>query len=582
MSFRLDLAAYELTRDGEPIKLERIPMELLLLLVERKGQFVTREEIIARLWGKDAFLDTDSGINTAIRKLRRAFGDSPEQPAFVQTLTGKGYRFIGPIDVAPRTSTPAAATVANRRAMLAVLPFENLSSDPEQDYFSDGLTEDTISCLGQMNPAGLGVIARTSVMAYKRTAKSISLIGHELGVEYILESSVRRQGTRVRITAQLITVIDQTHLWADTYDRDIADILDVQAELGRAIAGQVQIRLDPQGASQARAWTLDPDAYDLFLRGRYHFHRFNHRQGIECLLQAIDKDPNHGPSYAGLANCYCALTLALDEPALNVLPKALEAVNRALELDEGSADAHNAAGFVRMWLQWDWAGAESAFRRAIELNANHVMAHLNNGHLLSNIGRHAEALVEMRIARQLDPLSPVVHIFSAIVMYHARAYDPAIERLRDALALNPDLWLARLFLGKVWERKGMINEAMGEFQKSFDFLGGNTELISLKGYVHARQGSRAEAEEAVRVLTELSAQRYVPPYNIALVHAGLGEVERTLDWLERAFATRDVRMSFLAVESKWDFLRGHAPFNALLRRLALPPYSEGGGSSMPA
>jgi TolB-like protein/Flp pilus assembly protein TadD len=572
VNFNLDVVAYELTCEGESIKLERIPMELLMLLVERKGQLVTRGDILERLWGKDVFLDTDTSINTAIRKLRRAFQDDPEHPIFIQTVTAKGYRFVGPIAVLPvRPVTSTAATAApDRRVMLAVLPFENLSNDPEQEYFSDGLTEETISYLGQISPERMGVIARTSTMAYKRTTKSIGQIGRELGVDYLLESSVRREGRRVRITSQLILVKDQTHLWADTYDRDMTSFLSVQAELGKAISGQVQIRLDPQSFGHAKARIPDPDAYDRFFRGKYYWNRFDHRQGIECFVQAIAADPEHAPSYAGLANCYAALTLAFDEPALNILPRAREAATRAVELDDFSADAHTSLGIVRMWLEWDWPGAESAFRRAIELNSSFVTAHMHYAHLLSTLGRHREAAAEIRIARQVDPLSPSAHIFSGIFMYNAREYNAAIEHLLNAMALNPNLWLAHLFLGKVHERKGMSNEALGAFQKAFDLLGGNTELISLKGYVHARQGSRAEAEQAVRLLTELSKQKYVPPYNIALVYAGLGEVEGALSWLEKAYETRDVRTTFLAVEAKWDALRDHPQFQDLLHRLALP------------
>ena len=255
-------------------------MELLKLLVEHRERLVTRAEIIEKLWGKDVFVDVDNSINTAIRKLRRAFQDNPERPAFIQTLTGKGYRFIGPLVVvsAGQGTATASPTVANWRVMLAVLPFENLSSDPEQEYFSDGLTEETISYLGQMNPQRMGVIARTSTMAYKRTSKSIGQIGRELGVDYVLESSVRREGRQVRITSQLILVKDQTHLWANTYDRDMTSFLSVQTELGKAISGQVRIRLDPQSIDPLTR-TPDPDAYDLYLRGKYHWNRFGHRQG---------------------------------------------------------------------------------------------------------------------------------------------------------------------------------------------------------------------------------------------------------------------------------------------------------------
>jgi len=570
--FKLDLAEYELTRGGETIKLERLPMQLLMLLVERSGRLVTRTEIVQRLWSKDVFVDFDNSINTAIRKLRRAFQDDTESPFFIQTLTGKGYRFVGPITVIPaeQDSPKTSPAGAFRRVMLAVLPFENMSSDPEHEYFSDGLTEETISYLGQMDPERMGVIARTSSMRYKHTTKDIGQVGRELGVDYILESSVRREGGRVRITSQLILVKEQTHLWAETFDRDLTSFLSLQAELGKAISRQVQIRLDPESTGQERAGVWDLNAYDLFLRGKHHWNRYSHRQGIDCFLQAIAADPTYAPAYAALANCYHGMTLAFDEPALTVLPKALAAATRAVELDDRSADAHTSLGIVKTWLEWDWPGAESSFRRALELNSNSVDAHMHYAHLLSNNGRHREAWTEIEIARQLDPFAPGVAVYSGILMYHARAYDLAAERFQTALLLNSVAWLVNLFLGKVWERKGMIDEALAALQAAFGQLTGNTEIISIKGYIHGRHGCREEAEQAIRLLTELGREKYVPPYNVALIYAGLGNVAQALKLLENAYETRDVRMVFLAVEPKWDCLRGCPEFQELLRTLGLP------------
>ena len=354
-TFTLDLKAHELLRAGHPVKLERIPMELLFLLMERRGQLVTRQEIVDRLWGKDRFLDVDNSINTAIRKLRRAFGDDPESPSFVQTHPGMGYRFIGEITVSGENST-----ASRRRIMLAVLPFENLSEDREHEYFGDGLTEETIAILGQVNPKQLGLIARTSIMAYKRTAKTIGEIGRELSVDYILESSVRREGNRVRIACQLILVRDQTHLWAKVFERDLPSILSLQVELGQLIAGHVQIQLD-QEAIFEQQYTPGIDAYDLCLQGRHHFNRFNHRQGLACFQMAIEKDPQYAPCYYGLANCCFGLTLAVDEPTLDLLPLALSAAERSLRLNSGLAEGHNAMGLIRMWFEWDWPRARHLF-----------------------------------------------------------------------------------------------------------------------------------------------------------------------------------------------------------------------------
>jgi TolB-like protein/Flp pilus assembly protein TadD len=567
-NFELNATSYELSRGGRPVKMERIPMELLMLLLARRGQLVTRDEIIEKLWGKDVFLDVESGINTAMRKLRRILRDNPRRPTFLLTVTGKGYRFVAPVE-----EVPARAMATQRRAVLAVLPFENLSNNPEQEYFSDGLTEETISRLGQINPEQLGVIARTSSMVYKRTSKSIAEIGRDLGVDYILESSVRREGQQIRITSQLIRVNDQTHLWASTYDRDAGGFLGVQSELGRAIAHQVKGTLVTQAKVEAGARTQDPGAYDLYLRGLYYWHRLTPpgiQRGIEYFQQAVNQDPGYPLAYVGLADCYTMLPITCDAPALDVLPKAVAAAKRSVELDDQLAEAHSAMGSIKLWMEWDWPGAEAAFRRALALNSNYVTAHRYYGHLLSNLGRHAESAEQMRRAREVDPLSPIIHALSGRLMYQARQYDSALELLKKALAINSDFWVTHAFLGGVYERLQMFDQARAEYQKAFDLSAGNTETIAFRGHILAQLGQRAEAEEAIRILTELSNQRYVPPYNVAIVYAGLGEVQAALDWLDKAYATRDVRLTFLAVEPKWDTLRSEPRFQALLRRLMLP------------
>jgi TolB-like protein/Tfp pilus assembly protein PilF len=566
--YELNGRTYELSRRGRPIKLERIPMELLMLLLERRGQLVTRSEIVEKLWGKDVFVDVDNSINTAVRKLRRVFRDNPRKPTFLLTVTGKGYRFVAPISEVTHPSS-----TSERRPMLAVLPFENLSNDLEQEYFSDGLTEETISRLGQINPEQLGVIARTSSMAYKRTAKSIAEVGRELGLDYILESSVRREGQRIRITSQLIRVNDQTHLWASTYDRDTGGFLGVQSELASAIADQVKISLLPQAGGRTEARTRDSGAYDLYLRGRYYWNQLTPptiQRGIEYFKEAVAKDPGYALAYAGLADCYMMLPITCDAPALDILPKATAAAQRAVELDSRLAEGHTAAGSIKLWMEWDWTGAEAAFRRALALNSNYVTVHRYYGHLLSNLGRHAESAEEMRRAREVDPLSPIMHALSGRLQYQARQYDSALEHLKNALAINADFWVVHMFLGSVYERLQRFDQARTEYQKAFELSSGNTEAIASRGHILAQLGQRAEAEEAIRVLKELSKHRYVPPYNIAIVHNGLGDADAALGWLEKAYETRDVRLTFLAVEPKWDPMRGEPRFQALLKRLALP------------
>ena len=574
--FELDVAGCELSRRGRPVKLERIPMELLLLLLERRDELVTREEIAGRLWGNEVFLDFETSINTAVLKLRRALRDDPRRPIFIQTISGRGYRFTGAVTPVARDpgSSPAPGTVPRKRVMLAVLPFENLSANPDQEYFSDGLTEETICYLGRVNPEAMGVIARTSSMAYKRTRKNIGQIGRELGVGFILESSVRHEGNRLRITSQLIRVQDQTHLWASNFDCDATGFLRVQRELGMAIAEQVQIKLMPQVGGFAHS-PVNLDAYDLYLRGRYHWNQLTPpgiRRGLAYFEQVVSLDPNYALAWAGMADCYSMLPIACDEPAEEILPKALAAARKAVELDDGLAEAHSSLGTVKVWMDWDWLGAEAAFQRALALNPSYVQAHRYYACLLSHTGRHAEAAAKMDMARSLDPLSPIMHALSGHLRWHARDYSAALAHLRDAEAINASLWIVHAFLGRVHESEGRMEESMGEFQKAFDLSGGgNTEPIAFRARVQALMGDCAAAEQVLRTLTELSARKYVPPCNIAMIYAGLGDTENALFWLEKGLETRDVRLVFLLADPRWDLLRPEPRFQNLARRLDLLP-----------
>jgi TolB-like protein len=574
--FELDVTGYQLTRRGRPVKLERIPIELLLLLLERRNELVTREEIAGRLWGNDVFVDAESSINTAMLKLRRALRDDPRHPIFIQTVSGRGYRFTGPLTEVTDNSHSSLGSVAalRKRVMLAVLPFENLSASPDQEYFSDGLTEETICYLGRVNPNAMGVIARTSSMAYKRTRKSIAQIGRELGVSFILESSLRHEGNMLRITSQLIRVQDQTHLWASNFDCDATGFLNAQRELGRAIAEQVQIKLMPEVGGFAHS-PINMDAYDLYLRGRHHWNQLTPpgiRKGLSYFEQVVALDPEYALAWAGIADCFSMLPIASDEPVNEILPQALAAAHRAVKLNGGLAEAHSALGTVKVWMDWDWAGAEASFRRALELNPSYVQAHRYYACLLSHTGRHAEAMAEMDIARAVDPLSPIMHALSGHLRWHARDYAGALAHLRDAEAINANLWIVHTFLGRVHESEGRMEESLREFQKAFDLSGGgNTECIAFKAHVRASIGDRDAAEQAIQTLTELSTHKHVPPCNIAIVYAGLRDTERALFWLEKALEMHDVRLVFLQVDPRWDLLRHEPRFRSLCGRLNLLP-----------
>jgi TolB-like protein/Flp pilus assembly protein TadD len=562
--FVLDIGRYELSCDGKPVPLERIPMDLLILLVREGGRLVSRDEILERLWGKDTFFDTDNSINTAIRKIRRALNESPENPRCIETVLGKGYRFKAAAE------NHARARVVSERPsiMLALLPFENLSGDPGQEYFSDGLTEETIMRLGRMSPHRMGVIARTSSMAYKRTSKSIRQIGEELGVDYVVEGSVRREAGRVRVTAQLIRVQGQIHLWADNFDHPLQSILEVHEMIASAIATQVKLKLTPDEQSKSpNRHRQNQEAYDQYLRGRYHHAKVTFaelQKAIGYFRRATELDPELAVAHSGLAESYIRLPITSDVPAAEAFASARAAVSKALQLDPYSAEAHSCGAAIQFWFEWDFASAERSARKAIALNSNYSPAHLYLAHILSNLGRHEEALPVIRQALIIDPFSLITNTMLGQFLYHAAQLEHSLQQLRATLDMESRFWVAHVCLAKTCEQLGMYSEALSACDKAWEFSGGNTEALSLAGYIHAVVGEREKADAKIQQMRELQRERYIPPYNLALVYAGLGQTEDALYYLEQAFEQHDVHMPFL-LDHKWDRLRPEPRFTALLR-----------------
>ncbi|PYV68711.1 MAG: hypothetical protein DMG97_24000 [Acidobacteria bacterium] len=566
--FVLDLSRYELTCSGQAIHLERIPMDLLILLVRGKGRLIGRDEIIAQLWGTGLHFDTDNSINTAIRKIRQALGDDSGKPQYIETVLGKGYRFKGSTALASSRGQPEQS-----RIMLAVLPFENLSGDPTQEYLSDGLTEETIMRLGQMSPHALGVIARTSSMAYKQTSKSVVQIGQELGVDYVVEGSVRREGDRVRITAQLIRVRDQIHLWAENYDRRLPGLLDIHGEIGTAVAAQVKLKLMAKEEQQlTRNPARDPEAYDSYLRGLYHLARYNladAQKAVGYFQSATERDPANALAHSALADALMVFPISGDASSRKVFRAVKQAIALALKSDPNSPEAHTSDAQAKFWFDWDFKGVEATARRAISLNGNYSLAYLFLAHVLSNTGRHDEALAIMQQALVLDPLSLILGAIYGQFLYHAGRNSESIEQFKMTLGMELRFWVGQICAAKVYEKVGMYSEALAACDRAWEFSGGNTEALSLAGYVHAVSGNKAKAETTFHRMLELKRERYVPPYNIALVFAGLRETAAALQWLEQAFADRDVHMPFL-LDHKWDGIRPTPQFQNLLSRVGFP------------
>ena len=411
-----------------------------------------------------------------------------------------------------------------------------MSNDPAQEYFSDGLTEETITDLGQLSPEHLGVIARTSTMAYKHTTKTVSQIGHELDVDYILEGSVRREGGEARVSAQLIRVSDQTHLWAENYERELHDLLQIENELGKAIARQVQINLTQQQETDfSKARIVNPEAYDLYLKGRFYWNQRTQAgfwMAIESFKQAIEKDPNYAPAYVGLADCYILLGPNDILPAKQVYPLAKTATLKALQLDDALAEAHASLGFVMLLYDWNPTQAEKEFRRAIELDPNYPTAHHWYAYDLAAMKRSDEAVAEIRRAVMLDPLSSIINADECQILFFARRTNEAIAQCQKTVGLDPEFNQVYWYLGLLYEQKGMFDQAFDAFLKAP--LSGSDSPQGPIRTAYRVSGIKGYWRQRLAVLDQQAKVQYVSPYTFAVSYALMGEKDRALENLDRA------------------------------------------------
>jgi TolB-like protein/DNA-binding winged helix-turn-helix (wHTH) protein/Flp pilus assembly protein TadD len=608
---RLDLSRYELSRDGRPVKLEHQPMELLIFFLQKKGQLVTREEIVEKLWGKDIFVDADPSINAAIRKIRAALKDDPDQPKYLETVVGKGYRLIGEIEAIPapvteregvvRRSVPTTAAQLRLLAVvmipivallsvltllfisnvggwrerlpdratpgairsLAVLPLENLSHDAEQDYLADGMTEELITALSKIS--ALRVISRTSVMRFKGTRRPLPEIAHELNVDAVVEGSILRSGNRVRITAQLIQAPLDKHLWAETYDRDIRDVLALQSDVAGAIAKQVKAQITPaETAKLSTVRQTDPEAYQLYLQGRYYWNKATDQSvsdSREYFHKAVEKDPGYARAWVGLAFAY---------NLMGDYSHGKEAARKALALDDTSGEGHAAFAFATWNNDWDWSIAQQEFKRAIELDANNANAHHTYALYLAALRRYDEARAEMQRTLELDPLARLAYTNLGSIYWSSHDSDRAIQQLQIALEIDPNSEDAHFDLALVYESLGRYDQALVEFEKYRTLSGNPLVFKAAVAHLYAVQGRRADSR---RLLEELKA-RHKPgdmlSYNIALVYVGLGDKDRAFQWLQNSYAEHAEDMVDLNDDPRIEPLRSDPRFAALLRRLNFP------------
>jgi TolB-like protein/Tfp pilus assembly protein PilF len=459
------------------------------------------------------------------------------------------------------------------RVMLAVLPFANLSGDPAQDYFSDGLTEEVLAQLGRLHPECLGVIARTSVMQYKGTPKPVDRIGEELNVDYVLEGSVRRAAERMRITAQLIAVRDQSHLWAECYDRDLEDVLLLQNEIACAIAREIHVAVTPEGTRRlARARRVNSAAYEAYLKGRFHWYKLS-REHLDIALEyfqlAAEKDPNYALAHAGIAYVWLSRGDCGLMPPRQAFPKAKAAALKAVALDDTLTEVHELLGNVRRHFDWDWSGAERAFQQAIKLDPNYADGHFMYADFLISLGRSEEAMAEMKRALELDPLNFLFRCFRGWHSVYLHRYEDAIAQLGETLRTEPHYPAAHLGLWGAFYQKRMYDDALAAAQKFFELLGDN-ELADTLGRGYVKNGYTGAMQLAAETLERRSELTHIPAVRIARLYAHAEAHDHAVDWLEKAHEEREPPLVHLRVAWDWDSLRDHPRFQALLRRMSFP------------
>jgi TolB-like protein/DNA-binding winged helix-turn-helix (wHTH) protein len=614
--FEADLRSRELRRNRTNVRLPHQSFEVLAMLLEHPGELVTREDIRKRLWPADTFVDFDHGLNNAVNRLRESLGDSAEAPQFVETLPRRGYRFIAEVrrpnrtDRTPPPTELTFATQANRRigrlrltagligfailltgtlylagpriwgrhvhaerVKLAVLPFENLSGQPEEDYLSDGLTDELITQLGGLEPTHLGVIARTSAMQYKRSGKGARQVGLELGVDYILEGTVVREGNLVRVAAKLVQVTDQTLLWTESYERNLGHIQAFHGEVARDVVRRIQVQMTPQKqAAFSPARPVNPDAYEAYLKGLYFWNRFTNpdfHQSIEYFQQAIEKDANYAPAYASLAASYANL-VEFGEPPMDLYLKSEAAARRAIELDGTSSQAYATLAWSLFYYHHDWQEAQRDLLRAIELNPSNSYAHMLYAKYLAALGRFDQAREQAERARQTDPMSLAVNVVVAQVLFYGRQYDVALIQLGKLLKADRNFPPTYWTLAHVYAAMGKQNEACQSMLKTFDLGSGHVPWFTQLENVRVRSGWRAAWKQWIKGMLDIGSPGYLQPYYLVGPYLDLGRDEEAIAWLAKAAEVHDVEIVFINVDPRFDRLRANPRFQGIVGSLRFP------------
>jgi TolB-like protein/DNA-binding winged helix-turn-helix (wHTH) protein/Tfp pilus assembly protein PilF len=619
-TFEVNLDTGELRQRGQKVKLQEQPFQVLAALLERPGEVVTREELRSKLWPTDTFVDFDHGLNAAIKRLRDALGESAERPVFIETLARRGYRFIAPVNASTTRGaaegalsppTPAAKGFEDLREgirsrslpalrivvvslvgallfagiyemssrvhgegikSLAVLPLDNLSRDPQQEYFSDGMTDVLTDDLSKVTT--LRVVSRTSAMRYKATKKPLAEIARELNVDGVIEGSVLRSGNRVRITAELIDARTDRHLWGQTYERDLGDVLMLQSEVAQTIAERIHARLTTQEQSRVRAASVvNPDAYEAYLKARFYGAEVTGTRAALKQAQgyygfAVRKDPTFALAYAGLADCYLSQGAFRLVPPQDAYRQASAAIHKALQLDATLAEAHGSLGYLDWQFEWNWQQAERELRYAVELNPNSMKGNEALVWYLAWSGRRGEALAEVEKMRQLDPAYPFISLQQSGVYYHQRDYKSLIEAGKKSVAAYPNGWSSHYFLAVGYEGSGRPEQAIPEYQRAVELSEADTDTMAGLAHAYVASGKRSEAEKVLRELQTRSKTDYVSPYMIGAIYAGLGNKDKAFEFLEKAYKEKSPDVAyFLKADLRIDSLRSDPRFQDLLQRM---------------
>lgn len=637
-NFELDVRAGELRKGGVKLRLQGQPLQVLEILIRHAGDLVTREELRAQIWKTDTFVDFDHSLHNAIARVREVLGDSAENPHYVETLPRRGYRFLVPVeshDSLRTADAPAPISIAvspdarrtgyGRRTKvlvfvllagtasvgilslnrvrqllfgqqhshligsLAVLPLVDLSANPDQDFFADGMTEALITDLGKIS--ALRVISRTSVVQYKGTKKPLPEIARELNVDALVEGTVLRSGNRLRITTNLVQASPEKHLWAESYESEVGDVLTLQGRVAQAVAREIQVKLTPEERKLlGNTRQVDPQAHDDYLRGRYLCDKDTREpieKGIKYFELAIKQAPSDPLGYAGLANCYALVSwggdiFVGDLSAAEMMTKARDAATQALRLDENLAEAHTSLASVEMILNWNWPGAEREFKRAIELNPSYTPAHVLYAHFLAAMGRSDESVAEAKRALDLDPFSEFTMDFSEWAFYLDRRYDLALEQSRKTFELAPQMPWSPYDFGQIYDATGRQREAIEEYIKAQEVFGLSPSRLAELRLAYQQSGEKGywrknlefcrEASKVQRKFAAVSGYGfcdYVKDLYLALFHFRLGELDAGFQALDSAYTKHETELIHLNADPQWDSVRSDPRFQNLVRRVGL-------------